>query len=398
MQHDNVDIAILGGGLAGGLIALALAKLRPELRVAVIEAGAQAGGNHVWSFFASDVAPEHAWLVEPLIEHRWDDYEVRFPKFSRVLPTPYRSFSSKALDAALRARCAAGTLRFSREVIAAARTRVTLADQSVIAAGAVIDARGTRGFARLTGGWQNFVGQHLRLAAPHGLVRPVVMDASVAQIDGYRFVYLLPFGPREVFVEDTYYAESPMFDRDVLAGRIAAYAAAQGWDITAVLGEERGALPVIGGGSFDRCWPADDPGPARAGARAVLVHPLTSYSLPDAVRFAVHVAGLSDLSGDALAHESRRYAAAVWQRGGFYRLLGRMMFGAATPARRYRTLEHFYTKPAALIERFYAGRSHWSDPARILTGRPPVSLRRAINAVRGRGRPLTPLDSGGLSG
>ena len=402
MHHDNVDIAILGGGLAGGLIALALAELRPELRVAVIEAGPRAGGNHVWSFFTSDVAPEHAWLVAPLVEHRWDDYEVRFPAYARVLPTGYRSFSGKALDAALNARCAAGTLRIASDVAAATRTRVTLADQSVIAAGAVIDARGARGFARLKGGWQNFVGQHLLLTAPHGLARPVVMDATVAQVGGYRFVYLLPFSEREVFVEDTYYAESPMFERDVLSARIADYAAAQGWEIAAVLGEERGALPVIGGGSFDRAWPADDAGPAgagpaRAGARAVLVHPLTSYSLPDAVRFAVHVAGLADLTGDALAAESRRYAAAVWARGGFYRLLARMMFGAATPATRYRTLAHFYTKPVPLIERFYAGRSRWSDAARILSGRPPVPLRRALNALRGRGRPLKPLDSGGLS-
>ncbi len=397
MPDDTVDIAILGGGLAGGLIALALAKLRPDVRVAVIEAGPRAGGNHVWSFFASDVAADHAWLVEPLIEHRWDDYEVRFPAYTRVLPTAYRSFSSKALDHALRETCAAGTLRFSSEVASATRIRVTLADQSVITARAVIDARGSRGFARLSGGWQNFVGQHLRLAAPHGLERPVVMDATVAQVDGYRFVYLLPFSADEVFVEDTYYAESPMFERGVLAGRIAEYAAQRGWEIAQVLGEERGALPVIGGGSFDRCWPADDEGPARAGARAILIHPMTSYSLPDAVRFAIHVAGLADLSGDALAAESRRYAAAQWERGGLYRLLTRLMFGAATPATRYRTLEHFYSKPAALIERFYAGRSRWTDAARILSGRPPVPIRRALKILRGRGRPLTALDSGGIS-
>ncbi len=397
MHHDNVDIAILGGGLAGGLIALALAKLRPELRVAVIEAGPRAGGNHVWSFFTSDIAPDHAWLVEPLIEHRWDDYEVRFPAYLRVLPTAYRSFSGQALDATLRAQCAAGTLRFASEVVSATRTRVTLADQSVIDAGAVIDARGSRGFKGLTGGWQNFVGQHLRLAAPHGLTRPVVMDATVAQVDGYRFVYLLPFSSSEIFVEDTYYAESPMFERDVLAARIAAYVAVQGWEIAEVLGEERGALPVIGGGAFERCWPADDPGPARAGTRAALVHPMTSYSLPDAVRFAVHIAGLRELSGDALAKDSRAYAAAQWARGGFYRLLTRMMFGAATPAKRYRTLAHFYTKPVRLIERFYAGQSRWSDAARILSGRPPVSLRRAFTTLRGHGRPLTSLDSGGIS-
>ena len=43
-----VDLAILGGGLAGGLVALALTLRRPELRLAVVEEGT-VGGNHVWS-------------------------------------------------------------------------------------------------------------------------------------------------------------------------------------------------------------------------------------------------------------------------------------------------------------------------------------------------------------
>ena len=45
----NCDIAIAGGGLAGGLIALALAEKQPHLDVRLIEAAADLGGNHVWS-------------------------------------------------------------------------------------------------------------------------------------------------------------------------------------------------------------------------------------------------------------------------------------------------------------------------------------------------------------
>ena len=55
MGAARADIAILGGGLAGGLVALALARHRPEISVMVVERGAVLGGNHVWSFFSSDL-------------------------------------------------------------------------------------------------------------------------------------------------------------------------------------------------------------------------------------------------------------------------------------------------------------------------------------------------------
>ena len=58
------DVAIAGGGLAGGLIALALAEMRPELDVRLIESTPGIGGNHIWSFFDSDIEPDARWLVE----------------------------------------------------------------------------------------------------------------------------------------------------------------------------------------------------------------------------------------------------------------------------------------------------------------------------------------------
>jgi lycopene beta-cyclase len=258
----------------------------------------------------------------------------------------------------------------------------------------VIDARGNPGLPAMAGGWQKFAGRMLRTRQPHGLTRPVVMDATVEQIDGYRFVYCLPFAADRVFVEDTYYSDSPALDLPRLHGHITAYAAAAGWDIAEVLGEEAGVLPVIARGDFDTFWPERAPGasaPARAGAHAALVHPLTSYSLPDAVRLARHIAALPDLSGPALAQATRAYAAHEWRARGFYRMLSRMLFGAAAPGERRRVLERFYTLPQPLIERFYAARSTRADQVRVLAGRPPVRLGAALASLTGGGRPLASL-------
>ena len=55
MTGRMIDMAIVGGGLAGGLAALAVHRAHPELRLALFEAGETLGGNHRWSWFASDL-------------------------------------------------------------------------------------------------------------------------------------------------------------------------------------------------------------------------------------------------------------------------------------------------------------------------------------------------------
>jgi lycopene beta-cyclase len=64
-----------------------------------------------------------------------------------------------------------------------------------------------------------------------------------------------------------------------------------------------------------------------------------------------------------------------------------MLFGAAAPIDRYRVLERFYRLDRRLIERFYAGRSTLADKVRILAGKPPVPVGRAVAALAGLGEP-----------
>ena len=271
-DSDSCDIAIVGGGLAGGLATLALARRRPDLDVRLIEPG-PVGGNHLWSFFDGDVAARNRWLIEPLIAHRWSGYDVAFPAYRRAIAMPYNSIDSETLAEAVAA------LLPPERLIAKAATR--LAPQSVLLEGGdrlaarhVIDARGVGDLAGIDCGWQKFVGQALRVAGGHGLTHPIVMDATVEQIGGYRFVYCLPFDAETVFVEDTYYGDSADLDVGEVRGRIADYAAAQGWSVTEVAREETGWLPVVMAGDFDAIWPRDD-AVARIGVRAGRFHATT---------------------------------------------------------------------------------------------------------------------------
>ena len=146
--------------------------------------------------------------------------------------------------------------------------------------------------------------------------------------------------------------------------------------------EEQGALPVTMGGDFEAYWQSGGNKVAKAGMRAGLFHPTTGYSLPDAIRVAALIAKASDLSGAGLHSADARFRQAkTWAARGFYRMLDKMLFRAAEPEERYRILERFYRLDPQLVRRFYAGRSTMFDKARILTGKPPVPIPRALRAI-----------------
>jgi lycopene beta-cyclase len=381
-QTIRCDVAIAGGGLAGGLIALALAARRPDVSVIVVDEGESLGGNHIWSFFDSDVLPADRWLIDPLIAHGWQGYHVLFPNRRRQLPQSYASVHSELLDTAVREALPAERVLTGCRILGAGPTALVLTNGTRIEAKGVIDARGAADLTLLDLGWQKFVGQIVRLAAPHRLERPVVMDATVEQIDGYRFVYLLPSSADTLLIEDTYYSDGPALDRATIAARIAEYAAHRGWTIAEVLREESGVLPVALGGDFEAYWRSGGNRVAKAGVRAGLFHPTTGYSLPDAIRTAILVAGLPDLTAPALHDALHDHARTAWAARGFYRLLDKMLFRAARPMERIKVFERFYGLDAGLIARFYAAKSTVFDRMRILAGKPPVPLGRAIAAIR----------------
>lgn len=396
MTIRDCDIAIVGGGLSGGLIALALARHRPELSVRLIEGGAQAGGNHRWSWFATDLSPAGQELLAVFRKTEWDEgYDIRFPAHARRLHAGYRSLASLDFAAALGRELAPGTLLTGKEAVQLSAGEVLLGDGSRITARCVIDCRGFAPTSALEGGWQVFMGRHLRTAEPHGITRPVVMDGTVDQLApsgngaAYRFVYVLPLGAHDIFVEDTYYADAPALDRSALSGRIDQYCHAAG-----IAGDpisfETGVLPVITGGdfaAFQRAHRID--GVAIAGARAGFVHPLTSYTLPIAVDVALAIAADADLPGEQLAAKLEARARRHWRATRFYRALGRMLFIGALPQHRYRIFERFYRLREPLIERFYAGHSTWLDRARVLIGKPPIPIHRGMAALLSHASPLT---------
>lgn len=373
------DLILIGGGLANGLIAWRLKMMRPALRILLVERESTLGGNHTWSFYQEDLTPaQHAWLA-PLVVRHWPAYEVRFPSHRRMLRTACYSIDSARFHAVLMkdlADC----------VMLGAEVGEMDAGGAVIngwrhEARAVIDGRGHESSAHMRHAWQKFLGWEVELEEAHGQAMPIIMDATVAQRDGYRFVYTLPFDERRILIEDTYYSTSPALDAAALRLNIEAYAASRGWRIARMLREETGVLPIALSGDIERYWDDKPDVLPRSGLRAGLFHATTGYSLLFAARLADEIAALDDLHADKVYQRIRHFSAYQWRGQRFLRALNRMLFFAGEPAQRYRVLQRFYTLPQQLIERFYAARLTRLDQLRILSGKPPVPVAAALRAI-----------------
>jgi lycopene beta-cyclase len=385
---NTADIVIVGGGLSGCLTAWRLRQLVTGLRLRLIERGARLGGNHTWSFFEPDLTPEQNRWIDPLVAFKWPAYEVRFPNRRRTLTTGYRSITSDRLHEILSLDLA-GAITYGASVTDITARHVRLSTGETWHAACVLDARGAQATPGLVLGFQKFLGQEVELAAPHGLAHPIVMDATVSQSDGYRFVYTLPFTPTRLLIEDTYYSDDQTLSAGQSRDRIGGYALAKGWEIERIVREELGVLPIILAGDVDQVLAQDESSAPRIGMAASLFHPTTGYSLPDAVQLADRLAarlaqGVS--TPDAATSAAARsviagYARQTWRERSYFRLLNRMMFRAGQPNRRYRLLERFYGFDQALIQRFYAGRLTAADRLRIVVGRPPVPILSALGCV-----------------
>ncbi|MDU3816736.1 MAG: lycopene beta-cyclase CrtY [Mixta calida] len=373
------DLILVGGGLANGLIAWRLRQLQPQLKMLLLEAGAEPGGNHTWSFHQDDLTPaQHAWIA-PLVAHRWPGYDVRFPALTRRLDGGYLSITSGRFAAVI-AEALGDSLRTRTPVSALTPETVTLADGSLLRASAVIDGRGYQPGAHLTIGFQAFLGQQWRLSQPHGLTRPLLMDATVDQSAGYRFVYTLPLSADSLLIEDTHYIDRATLGDDRARQHIADYAAAQGWALERLEREEQGNLPITLAGDCRAFW-QQKAGQPCSGLRAGLFHSTTGYSLPQTAALADLIARQRDLSSGALFALTRDYAQRQWRRQRFFRMLNRMLFLAGRPDGRWQVMQRFYQLNHGLIARFYAGQLTLADKARILTGKPPVPVGEALQAV-----------------
>ena len=373
------DLLLAGAGLASALIALRVAELQPEARILLVEQAPRPSDAHTWCFHAADLSADWHRRLGPGLRARWEGQEVRFADHARRLGAGYAALDDTGL-ARLLAAAPNVEIRRGAPVAALDAGGATLGDGARIEAACALDGRGWAPTRHLVAGWQKFLGLEIETEAPHGIARPVIMDATVPQIDGYRFIYLLPFSPTRLLVEDTRYSDGPALDEAAVAGAIQRYAAARGWRGREAR-RERGVLPIALAQDAPAFWTEARGGAVPVGLRAGLFHPVTGYSLPVAARVADAVAA-GPLTTEAAFAAVRGFALEKAREDRFLRLLNRMLFRGCPPEARHRVLSRFYRLPEPLIERFYAGRLTALDRMRLVAGKPPIPLAAALPCLR----------------
>ena len=377
------DVLIVGGGMAGGLLALRLREKRPNLRVLLLEKNSTLGGEHTWSFHSSDFEPEQVAWLKLLVKKSWPRVSVQFPDFERTLEGGYHSISSSRFDSLLRARLGQSVL-VDCPVRDVEREEVVLKDGTRLEASCVIDARGwgVQDADPSRFGYQKFTGWDVRVSTAHGIKHPILMDATCAQTDGYRFFYILPWDDRRMLVEDTRYSDSSALDpvRDEAALR--KYIESRGWQIEEIERREKGVLPIpLFKNALIRS-PGEAEPPA-IGARGGFVHPVTGYCLARTFRT------IDTLVEECPEWDVRTVTAKLVELHeretrdeGFFLLLNRMLFRAPRADRRWRVLRRFYGFEQGLVDRFYQGYLRRSDRWRILFGKlPGVPVFRAVSCL-----------------
>jgi len=386
-MSNSSDMIIVGAGLSGLMTAWRCLDVNPELSVEIIEAQDHIGGDHTWSFNLTDVAEELRDWIKPFIAYQWDSYDVKFPKRERTLDITYCTGNSETLRACVQPHIDSGRLRvrLNTSVETLGPDHVVLKTSEKLEAKCVLDARGFKPSDDVFLGYQKFVGHVIKAKIPHGVKRPIIMDATVEQLGGYRFVYCLPYSDSELLVEDTYYTDGPELQSQQVDARIKDYITDQlNVGQYEVLRREKGVLPITlaveEGYGTDVSMEKSEA--ARLGMTGGYYHAVTGYSLPEAVKSANVVCDMIVKNkpdfGAAVLHEMAYHRVDHYHEEKFLRLLNRMLFRAAKPEKRYAVLERFYGLSAGIVERFYRNRLSKTDKLRILSGKPPVPVTKAL--------------------
>lgn len=355
-------VIILGGDLWGGLLAYHIHKINPSLDFDIYESSENFGRHHSWTFLESDISPTMTKWLKPFITQSWDNFTVKFPMYKREIHSRCHMITSKQLHDVLMRELPADKIKLG--------TTLTV-EEAVKKSKFVLDTRGT--FLPGNSGYKKHVGLEVRLKKPHELTAPILMDATVNQMDGYRSLQYFPMSERSVFIEDTRYSDSPHLDVNEIKSALERIISSKEWEIEQVTRVEEGIVPL----PLEKLIVTDY---KKVINLTGLFHDTTGCSLPMLMKF------IDDINEDSFEEVTLRlkvdqFRKSLEKQRAFFRTFNKLIFKLSPPHERYLLWQHFYHLPLPLIERFHGGKLRTWDKARLFLGKPTVPMVKAMKTL-----------------
>jgi lycopene beta-cyclase len=360
-KRDGIVIA--GGGLAACMAALAMARLRPEVPLLIIEEGERFGGEGYRNFADAELGQEGAELIGPLAIDRWPGFYVAFPGFSRKLKAEWAGFSADDLHRTMLDTLTPKQYRLGTRVVAVREDALVLDGGETIKAEGAIDARGAASLSTLDLIYEARLERDYLLKAPHRVDRPVLIDATVDQAGGLRFMQCVPLAEDRLIVADICISERGQPD-DQAGARLDVYLAARGWRKRRATGEYARVRPLPVGGDFAAFWRLGGARVAKLGLRGGFVNPATGRTIADAVRNARLLAEQRDFSGTVLHDVFEAEAKAAWKKRELERTIPAAL-AQAKPEERRALIERLYSLDPGLIARLQVDQLGLIDRMRV---------------------------------
>lgn len=369
MTVTHYDLIIIGQGLAGSLSALAYQLQHPTQKLLILESQPFRSARHTWSCFDTDWPLGLQYLKQFLQKYQtqWPTHQVCFPDLERHLSIGYQSLREADLLLAWQdtesphRHCLYNVTDLQIKTLdhVGFQVQAQASHQNLqVTSSQLWDARGWGQWEQTPCAYQKFIGWEVELSQPHGLVSPVIMDALVEQIDGYRFFYILPYSPTRLLIEDTYYSNGSELNKKIIDFRIAQYAQQKGWVIKDIIHQEQGVLPL------PLMPPPIPQGLGQAiGARGLYFHPVTGYTLPFLLR-----------QIDSLINSKKQQPLSCQHPWIWYQL-NHFLFLSNSSQLRINFFKFFYRLPEKIVTSFFSGQikfhqwviffSHWPPPLKV---------------------------------
>lgn len=356
-------VLIAGGGTAGCLAALAMARLRPDVPMLIVEEQPRFGGDAFHYLFEAELEADERAVVEPLTEWRWPGFYAAFPGNNRNLKAPLATFGPETLHRAMTEALRPDQYRLGARIVAVREDALELDGGETIKAEGAIDARGPANLSMLELLYEARVERVIRPAAPHRLDRPLLIDATVEQSPGFGFVQAFPLDENRLRVAQAIVSERAQPDEGADA-RLDSYLALRGWDGAEVEARQIVTRPMPTGGDFDAFWRIGGARVAKLGLRGGFLQPATARTAPDAVRNALLLAQQRDFAGAALHDAFEAQAKAQWRRREFARSVAAAL-AATPPEQRHRLVERLYRLDPGPLLRLYSEKLGIMDRRRV---------------------------------